>query len=56
MHIDRSTLVFIKDHNVASYSVATRFVSLILHPRKENGNKGEKKERKNRNVLFDHPN
>ncbi len=56
MHIDKSILVFIQDHNVASYSVATRFFSLILHPPKEKGNKREKKEKKNRNVLFDHPN
>ncbi len=32
------------------------FFSLILHPPKEKGNKREKKEKKNRNVLFDHPN
>jgi len=55
--IDRSTFVFIEGHNVPRCIIQCCNQSFsIIHPPKEKGNKREKKEKKTRNVLFDHPN
>ncbi len=45
MHIDKSILVFIQDHNVASYSVATRFF-FTQREREQKGKKGKEKQKR----------